>query len=73
MHVTKNSEYEQWVPILLGTLQIDRIWDLVYGKEILQLNIKWIRDKIALLLMGKMAQIRNETEKDSLLIELKEQ
>ena len=64
MLVIENSEYAQWVPIQLGTLHIDRILDIVNEKEILQLNMKWRQGKIASLLMGKMAQVRNETGKD---------
>ena len=63
MLVIENSEYAQWVPIQLQTLHIDRILDLVNEKEIWQLNMKWRWGKIALLLlMGKMAQVKNEKE-----------
>ena len=41
-----------------------QILDLVNEKEISQLNTKWRQGKIASLLMGKMAQIRNEPGKD---------
>ena len=63
MLVIENSDYAQWIPIQLGTLHIDRVLDLVNEKEILQLSTKWRWGKIASLLTGKMAEVRNERGK----------
>ena len=64
MLAIKNSEYAQWFHIQLGILYIDRMLDLVNEKEISHLNMKWRQGKVASLLTGKMAQVRNDTGKD---------
>ena len=71
MLVTKYSAYAQWVPIQLGTLHIDKILDLISEKEITELGTKWKWSKIASLLTGKMAQVKDKSKKTFYLDKVK--
>ena len=61
--VIEDSIYAQCVSIQLGTLHIDRAWDLISNKETTQLSNKWKWSKLASILAGKMAQIGDISEK----------
>ena len=63
MLVIEDSTYAQWVQIQLGTLHIERALALISEKEIMQLSTKWKWSKIASLVTGKMAQVKDKSMK----------
>ena len=55
MPVINDRQYQNWVPMQVGTLHIDRALDLATQKEFAKLSKCWQRGWLATLIANRMA------------------